>query len=208
MIMAGTSFFRFGGILTAIVLVSLGGCLGKSQSARFYALTPLTYDQTPASAEGAGRNAAVGIGPIKLADYLDQSKIVIRTSNNQLERAEYDQWAGSLKENLANVLADNLGFLLPTEHIFIFPWRSAMVVDYQVVLDIVQFDGSPGKDIQLIARWRLVAKKEKQLLAVKRFSVRESVASEDYTAMVAAQSRALAELSREIAETIHAVAGK
>jgi len=68
-------------------------------------------EQAMSKSENPAQNAAVGIGPIKLADYLDQSKLVTRTGDNRMIVAEYDQWAGSLKSNLTHVLAENIGFL-------------------------------------------------------------------------------------------------
>jgi len=73
--------------------------------------------------ETSTRNAVIGIGPIQLADYLDQSKLVNRTGDNRLVKAEFDLWAGSFKDYLTNVLAENIGFLVPTERICIYPWR-------------------------------------------------------------------------------------
>jgi uncharacterized lipoprotein YmbA len=151
------------------------------------------------------RNAAIGIGPIKIADYLDRSKIVTRTGDNRLELAEFDQWAGSFEDNLTHVLADNIGVLVPTERIYLYPWRTSLPIDYQVMLDIVRFDGRLGETVDLVVRWRLIAGDEKDVLAIERAGIRETVNGADYTALVAAQSRAVATLSRQIADTIQAV---
>ena len=83
-------------------------------------------EQAMSKSENPAQNAAVGIGPIKLADYLDQSKLITRTSDNRMIVAEYDQWAGSLESNLTNVLAENIGFLLPTDQIYFYPWRTSV----------------------------------------------------------------------------------
>jgi hypothetical protein len=154
------------------------------------------------------QNAVIGIGPVKLADYLDQSMLVTRTSENQAVKAEFDRWVGSLKDNLINVLADNIGFLLPTERIYLYPWRVSVPIDYQVVLDIVRCDGRLGDAVWLEARWSIVGGgPEKKLLKTNRSSIREPVSGADYAALVAAQSRALAKLSQEIVEAIQG-AGK
>jgi uncharacterized lipoprotein YmbA len=194
--------FYSGLAVTAAAVFTLCGCLGKSQSARFYALAPMPEDQAVATADSPAKNAAVGIGPIKLADYLEQSKLVTRSSDNRLLKAEYDQWAGSFEGNLANVLAENIGFLVPTERIYIYPWRRSVPVDYQVVLDVVRCDGELGKDAWLVARWSLLGGEDRQPLAVKRSSIREPVAGSGYGALVTAQSRALERLSREIVDEI------
>jgi uncharacterized protein len=153
------------------------------------------------------QNAVIGIGPVKLADYLDQSMLVTRTSDNEAVKAQFDRWAGSLKDNFTNVLADNLGVLLSTERIYLYPWRVSVPIDYQVILDIVRCDGRLGEAVWLEVRWSLLGGPGNKLLKTHRSSIREPVSGADYAALVAAQSRALAKLSQEIAAAIQG-AGK
>jgi uncharacterized lipoprotein YmbA len=148
------------------------------------------------------QNAVIGIGPVKLADYLDQSMLVTRTSDNQAVKAEFDRWVGSFKDNFINVLADNIGFLLSTERIYLYPWRVSVPIDYQVVLDIVRCDGRLGDAVWLEVRWSILGGPEKKLLKTHRSSILEPVSGADYAALVTAQSRAIAKLSQEIAEAI------
>ena len=198
-------FARALAVILGIATIFLGGC--RSQSPRFYTLSPMQEDQVISKRKSPTQNAVIGIGPVKLADYLDQSMIVTRTNDNQAVKAEFDRWVGSLKDNLINVLADNLGVLLSTERIYLFPWRVSVPIDYQVVLDIVRCDGRLGDAVWLEVRWSILGGPEKKLLKTHRSSIREPVSGADYAAMVAAQSRALAKLSQEIAAAIQG-AGK
>ena len=192
-------------VILAIAALFLGGC--RSQSPRFYTLNPIQEDQVSSKRERPAPNAVIGIGPVKLADYLDQSMIITRTSDNQAKKAEFDRWVGSLKDNFVNVLADNLGYLLATDRIYLYPWRLSVPIEYQVLLDIVRCDGRLGDAAMLEVRWSVLKGPEKQLLKTNRSSIREPVMGGDYAALVAAQSRALAQLSQEIAEVIQG-AGK
>ena len=191
-------------VVVAVVWLAMSGCFGKSQPVRFYTLTAVAEIPANVSTQRATRNAAVGIGPIQIADYLDQSKLITRSGDNRLEQAEYDQWAGSFEDNLTHVLADNLGFLVPTEQIYLYPWRTSLPMDYQVSLDIVRCDGRLGDSVRLVARWSVIFGKEKEVMAVRRSSIDEMINGNNYDALVAAQSRALAKLSCEIAAAIHA----
>jgi uncharacterized lipoprotein YmbA len=186
-------------VILVFAALFLGGC--RSQSPRLYTLTPIQADQVSPRRSPA-HNAVIGIGPVKLADYLDQSMLVTRTGDNQAKKAEFDRWVGSLKDNFTNVLADNLGYLLSTDRIYLYPWRLSVPIDYQVVLDIVRCDGRLGDAAWLEVRWSLFSAPEKKLLKVHRAVIREPVNGPDYAAVVAAQSRAVAALSREIAEAI------
>jgi len=200
------SFSRGLPVILALAAIFLGGC--RSQSPRFYALSPIQEDQVISKGKSSAQNAVIGIGPVKLADYLDQSMLVSRTTDNQAVKAEYDRWVGSFKDNFINVLADNIGFLLSTERIYLYPWRMSVPLDYQVVVDVVRCDGRLADAAWLEARWSIFAGPEKKLLKINRSSIREPVTGADYAAVVAAQSRALAKLSQEIAEAIQGLAKK
>lgn len=202
--MKATEFIRLwwvGAVVAAIVCM---GCFGSSQSSRFYALSAVAQTAAGALPDSQARDIAIGIGPTKIADYLDRSKIVTRTGDNRLELAEYDQWAGSFEDNLTQVMADNIGVMVPTEQIYLYPWPTSLPIDYQVVLDIVRCDGRLNEDVLLVARWRVLTGEKKNILAVRRSTITEPVNRPGYEALVAAQSRALATLSREIVQAIRA----
>ena len=74
----------------------------------------------------------------------------------------------------------------------------------QVGVEVVQFDGALGGDVVLIAKWGLFGEGGKKLLLAKRSSFKEPTGAATYEALVAAQSRAVAALSREVAEAIKA----
>jgi uncharacterized lipoprotein YmbA len=194
-------------VILTIVALLVGGCLGRSQTPRFYSLSPIQEDQGISKRKGPVQNAVIGIGPIRLADYLDDSKIVTRTSDNQLVKAEYDRWAGSFKNNFTNILAEDIGALLRTDQIFLYPWRTSLTLDYQVVVDVIRLDGRLGEAAWLVARWSILEGPEKKLLKMHRSSISELVSGSEYAALVAAQSRAIARLSQEIVQAIQG-AGK
>jgi uncharacterized lipoprotein YmbA len=158
--------------------------------------------QDLSSRRNRAKDAVIGIGPVKLADYLNQSQIVTHTSDNQMVKSEFDRWVGSFKDNFTNVLADNIGALLSTERIYLFPWRQSVPIDYQVTVDVVRFDGRLGEAAWLETRWSIIKGREKKLLKTSRSSISEPMTGADYCDLVATQSRALATLSQEIAESI------
>ena len=72
----------------------------------------------------------------------------------------------------------------------------------QVGVEVVQFDGTLGGDVVLNVKWGLFAEEGKKLLLAKRTSLKEPTGAATYEALVAAQSRVVAALSREIALAI------
>jgi uncharacterized protein len=177
-----------------------GGCMGRSDPARFYVLAGVPHSSaaTP-SAEPVG-GPELGIGPITLPRYLERTNIVTRRGT-ELEVAEFDRWGEPLSESVPRAIAANLAALLRTERIVVFPWPSVTNIDHQVVIDVIRFDGRLGGDVLLEARWRVLGRDKKEL--VLRYSaLTEATGESSYPALVAAMSRSLAALSREIADAV------
>jgi hypothetical protein len=183
-------------LLLALVLC-LSACAGKSAPSKFYVLSPL-----PKSKQGALDGLAIGVFPVAMPDYLDRPQIVTRISENEIKLDEFSRWAGPLEENFYTVLVENLATLLNTDKIVKTLQNPGIPVTLQVGIEVVQFDGTLGGDVVLIAKWGLYAEEGKKLLLAKRSSITEPTGAPSYEALVAAQSRALATLSREIAEAI------
>ena len=196
-------------LLTAVfvlgLLFSVEGCGGKSQNARFYALSSLKEAPTAEERLTQAPDLVLGLGPITIADYLDRPEVVARDSQNQLTMNELEQWAGYFDKNVNQALADNLGFLLGTDSIHLYPWSRSLSIDYQITVDLIRFDGKLGDRVWLTARWSILDGQTEKLLEAKRSSIQEVVEDLGYEALVSAHSRALAVLSREMAEGIQSV---
>ena len=187
-------------VVLSLAAILFAGCV-RSPEPKFYTLTPV-QDQFIGRRSTPAQNAVIGIGPVKLADYLDKPQIVTRTSDEQLAKSEFNRWAGSFKDNFINVLADDLGFLLSDQQIYLYPFRPSMTIDYQITLDVIRCDGRLGDAAVLVVRWTVFEGPDKKLLKMNRTNISEPVTGPDYAALVAAQSRAVAQLSREIAAAI------
>lgn len=204
--MLKTAYFYVTTVSAVIIFIALAGCMGRSQPARFYTLTSISEGMNTQAADNQEGKIAIGIGPIKLADYLDQSRIITRTNENMINMGEFDQWNGTLRDNLTNVLAENIGHLLGTGQVYIYPWRTYIPIDYRVIVDIVRLDGQPGKEVVLIARWSVLKGEENNLITTRRSDIREKTAANGYQAFVAAQSRALGRLCNDVVEVIYSAA--
>lgn len=157
------------------------------------------------SAEGpspSGGGVAVGVGPVILAEYVNRSNLVVQTSANKLEVAENHRWAGDLDHSISRVLSMNLGRKLKTGNVRTYPWSRDSEVDYQVAMDIREFIAGHDGHAHLEASWRVYALPGRNLVASKTFVGKEPIATGDYEAMVAAQSKLLARLSEDIAAAI------
>jgi uncharacterized lipoprotein YmbA len=184
--------------LSALCLVMLAGC-GVSKPSRFYILTPVAGEDAMAM---TGTAPSLGIGPVRFPAYLDRPEIAHRSGDNQLHYAGTHRWAEPLKNGFTRALAENLSVLLPTDHIALHPWSRVNLPDYQVILDITRFDADSRGTVILSGSWELVRSGDNPVIRRERFSKRQPAGGLDYPAIVSAQSRALQDLSREIATAI------
>jgi uncharacterized lipoprotein YmbA len=86
-----------------------------------------------------------------------------------------------------------------------FPWRSNYPIKYQVVIHVIRFDGLPGEEALLRARWIILSENGKSILFKQQSVMRVSVEAPGMKSLVAAKSRLLEEFSRRIAAAIVAL---
>jgi len=185
----------------AVVTLLLAGC-ASTPSARFYTLTPLgQHDAKPSSLETA-TSVSVRIAPVEIPDYLDRPQIATRGGSNELRLAEFDRWAGSLSENIAAVLAENLSTLLGSDRVSVYPRMGAEKADYSVVMRVLRLDCVPGDRVLLKAQWTIFTGQDKKDVATCLKTYTESLSNNRYETMVAAVSHTLEQVSREIAREI------
>lgn len=178
------------------------GCAGTSAPSRFYTLRSLG-DQKPAQiVPSAAQSVSVGIGPVVIPDYLDRPQIVVRTGQNELHLSEYDRWAGSLQDDIARVLAEDISVLLSGDQVAVFSRRWDLSMDYTVEIDITRFDIMPGNNVSLKAQWSIFDREGRSAIAIRESVVSEPISDGDYSGKVAAMSQALERLSADIAEAI------
>jgi uncharacterized lipoprotein YmbA len=188
----------------SLALLMLGGC-GSTPPTRFYVLSTLT-DTSPPTPAGK-RELTIGVGPVTLPPYLDRPQIVTRASRAKLNLGEFDQWAAALQDGVARVLAENLSLLIPTDRVVLHPWPRQTAIDYQVTVEVIQFDKTMGDEVVLAARWSLAAADGPDLLLRKaRYST--PAGGQDYEATVTAMSRTLEALSRDIATALLTIVQK
>ena len=147
------------------------------------------------------------MGPITFPKYLERPQIVTRASRHQLTLGEFDRWAEPLQDNVSRVLAENLALLIPTDHILLQAWPRSATLDYQVKVDVLQFDGWLGGESALLALWSILDGAERPLMT-QRASLNVPVGGRDYEAIVVAMNQMIEALSRDIAAAIQRLASR
>jgi uncharacterized lipoprotein YmbA len=127
--------------------------------------------------------------------------MVVRVGPNQVALAEQHRWAEPLRNEIARVVAEDLAQLLGTRQVVTSSQNGSQAAEYQVILDIQRFESALALAVTIDALWRVRRVTDGQT-RTGRSLVRESTGGESYDALVEAHSRALATVSRDIAEAV------
>ncbi len=175
---------------------------GTQHNTKYYVLSSMQSEATPIQPIKSLPAVGIGVGPIRMPLYLDRSDIVTRDSQNEVDIADFAQWAGPLQENFSRVLAENLSVLLATDKVSVFPFSRRKSTDYNVTVYVTRFDGMPGDKAYLRARWAILDRRRKESFFEKHTVVSHPTIGDSTEALVAAKSNTVADLSREIARAI------
>ncbi len=183
-------------VAAMLSVAALAGC-GSSPKSNFYTLS----SGAPVERSNVKTQYSVAIGPVTVPEIIDRPQIVTRSGPNQVQIAELERWAGPLKGEIPRVIADNLMQLLDGAYVYVYPQNVNLNADYQVLVEVQRFDSTLGDAVTVEVLW---AVHPAQGGAVKngRSAVREPTNGNSYDALVAAHSRALTAVSRDIAEAI------
>ncbi|AUT67528.1 MULTISPECIES: PqiC family protein [Paraburkholderia] len=182
-------------VCAAAAITLLAAC--SSPPSNFYTLSP---DTTLESA-GAPLSVSVVVGPVTVPDLVDRPQLVTRVSGNEVKLNEFARWGEPLKSGVADVIAADLTRLLGSQRVSVSSQMVAGTEAYRVRVDILQFDSMPGEAVAVDALWTVRVTGRTALLT-GRSTIREPVQGADDAALVAAHSRALAAVSRDIAAAI------
>jgi uncharacterized lipoprotein YmbA len=194
-------------ILKALVLIGLlstlvAGCAGPSPRSNYYLLNSLPDQETGQATTVATDGLSIGIGPVSFPDYLDRQQIVIRTGPNEVSFSEFDRWAEPLKNNFMRVFKEDLVDRLGTDNIFIYPWSPDADVEFQVSAEVTRFDAHPGDSTKLDVQWTILRAQDREVILSRKSSYAVDLDRSDYKTIVAAQSRTVADFSREVAAAV------
>lgn len=185
----------------------LAGCLSvpNTPNPRFYTLSAI-------GAQDAGQkfdipaNTIIGVGPVKIPEYLNRPQIVTQDSNGMLAFAQLDRWGESLDVALERLINEDLIVMFPAATIELFPWNVNVFVRYQVIVNVIQLESELDKDMRFIAQWSVIDLRDKKTLLTKRSQFRQPIQPHTYSGLANALSSACASLSSEIAGALASLA--
>jgi uncharacterized protein len=189
-----------GGIANLCLATLLLGACGSSPPERFYTLNADAPANGARSAKLAGATSIV-VGPVTLPELVDRPQFVVRVAPNRVAILEQQRWAEPLKNEIARVVAANLGQLLNGAQVLSYPANASGDAVYRVAIDVQRFDSIPGDGVIIDSSWT-VRRPSGGTARTGHSTLHELARGTDYDALVAAYDRALASLSGEIAQSI------
>ena len=183
-------------IAVVFIAVIAAGC--ASAPSRFY-----TLNSTAKGNVASDASYAVSVGPVTIPAEVDRPQFTVQVTPNRVAVDEFNRWAAPLNENIARVVADDLAALLGTSRVATGS-LAGFNPDYRVALDIQKFETVPGKSVRIEAVW--VVRKSAGGVSLSGHTVAVEPATGDFDALAAAHSRALAQVSSDIATAIRSEA--
>jgi uncharacterized lipoprotein YmbA len=187
--------------LTATTALCIFGTLAAgcaSPMSRFYTLSAANAPAATAS------NLSVVVGPVSVPAVVDRPQIVVTTGPNQVRLEEFNRWASPLQNSIARVVAENLVAMLGTPQVTLSPQTLGADADYRAAIEVQRFESAPGEAATLDAVWT-VSRTKNGTSQTGRTTVREVASDKGYDTLAAAHSRAVARLSRDIADAVRAL---
>ncbi len=164
-----------------------------------------TLNATAAPEAATQALEAVVIGQVTLPELLDRPQFVVTVDANRVDILEMQRWAAPLKSEIPRIIAENLAVLLKPTRVAVYPQNSGFDATYRIQIDIQRLEMTEGKGVALDALWS-IRRAEGGVLKNGRSMVNEPVKSAGYEPLVAAQSRALAAVSRDLALALRSLA--
>jgi uncharacterized protein len=200
---------RTAAAMKRIVLSWIVLCIGLSGCKTFRPVEDLTrYYVLSASATaptGAPSNQglAIGVAPVDLPGYLQNTRIAVRTGTNEINYSEDRQWAEHLDRGIQRVLASDLSTLLPSARVISSAWQSGDV-KAEVHVSIQRFELDQSGQATLECEWRIVSPGGGRVLRLEHAFITKKgpPLASNPTGAVHTLSQALGELSNQIAAAL------
>ena len=181
-------------VAAGALIVFIAGC-ASTPASRFYVLSPVAPPAAHVS------EVSVAVGPVSVPAVVDRPQIVVTMGPNRVWPDEFNRWASPLQDGIARVIGENLVAMLGTPRVTQSSQTVSMGSAYRAAVAVESFESRPGDMARLDAVWT-VSRTKDGTTRTGRTTVREPTTEQGYDALAAAHSRAIAQLSRAIADAV------
>ena len=172
-----------------------------STSAKTYYYT-LQTTETPAVVGANKTQTSIAISALRLPEIVDRPQLVLRSGETQVLISDNHLWGQSLKSEITRNLAAHLARDTGAAQVLLPGQAGVEEANIKIAVDVLRFDSLPGAEATIEARWSVQKKGEAKPVTGYALE-REAAGASGYDAIVAAHSRALVRLSKDIAATLN-----
>jgi len=189
--------------LGVFVSLLVAAC-GSSPPVRYFALSTMdsVQRQDPDDA------VTLGLGPLRMPEYLNRSQIVTRGGGSELEVDEFSRWAEPLTLALHRVVSTDVDNMMHGVIVIAFPWESVVrnEVDYRLLGEVTRFDADRSGRVVLDIQWAISDVPGGVAVAIRRSKYETRAARPDDPAIVtSAMNDALAMFSRDVVSELEVI---
>ena len=187
-------------VLCAFALVG-GGCIsitGESQEPDYFVLGNPSENSRSETDLLDGKSFF--FRQTEIPSYLDGTRIVTRTSGNQLTYAEFDRWSETLDIGVTRAVADNLAAALGTLNYSYYPNRTRPNNLFEISITAQRFERVGATKVVFEGSWRLFHKQEQKLILPLKETV--AVNGPGHGSAVKAMGVLLEDITERISERI------
>ncbi len=185
-------------ILGSILL--LGAC-GTSPPSAFYTLDEADFEYT----RDAEASAILGIGPIRVPEYLERPQMVTRGDRSELVIDDFNRWAEPIVNAQHRIIASNVDALLDDVIVVAYPYSAVADYNAKLVGRIDRFDMNAAGTTRLDVFWAVASEDNTLLIQPRRSLYTVSGGSPaDPNSVAEAMSNCLTQFSRDIADAFEA----
>ena len=193
---------RFLGGLSLFALLGLGGCINLDpvvDPTRTFLLYAPGVD-----VEAFGDRSdkpSIYIDKVDIPPYLDDKRLVIRLSDQQVEYEEFIRWAEPLDQGIGRAIALNLVNLPGVEEVSFYPWKGVRSMDLVFQLKVFKFELQADGEVDFngVLRIRRSGDSSEGLLQYP-FEIRKPVEDDRPETIIQAMSDAIRDLTQSLAE--------
>ncbi|HHB77017.1 MAG TPA: membrane integrity-associated transporter subunit PqiC [Desulfobulbus sp.] len=183
-------------VLCIALLPLFCGCIGSGPAIHEYTL--YSIPEQVADGQSTVLKRSIMLMPVGLPSINTNPALLLRPSLPALRPSATHLWAGSLQEQVARVLAEDIRQRKIVQTVLTFPGPRFAKPDMLLEVNLTRFDGDLKKGFTCTGTWTLSDNQQKHVLTHQTFSATVPVTTGDYTGYVSAASSAIALLSEKI----------
>ena len=177
---------------------------GSSPQVRWFSLSSMESAYQPDGDEAV----VLGLGPLRMPEYLNRSQMVTRGAGAELQVDEFNRWAEPFAVAVHRVIAEDVDKLVTGATVIAFPYDSRIRshVDYRLIGDVTRFEADMSGRVVLELQWGISSTDSEIVVKPGRRRYETQVsATGDAAAVADAMNRALGKFARDIAASLEAV---